>query len=180
VLGWIEPGPVLQVVSNLGVAFLLFLAGMELDLHAVKGAPLRLGAAGFAISLALSLTIMVLLEATTGFILSPLLVATALAATSVGIVIPVLKDTGQLDTPTGRFTVAGGSVAEFGTIAVLGVFFAGEAPTLRSRPSSSPSWAPLAVLLLVVVGKFWRWQPGRAVARRLDETSSQSACASPC
>ena len=31
----------------------------------------------------------------------------------------------------------------------------------------------LAVMLLVVVGRFWRWEPGRAVTNRLAETSSQ-------
>ena len=31
VLGWIEPGPVVSVIASIGVAFLLFLAGLELD-----------------------------------------------------------------------------------------------------------------------------------------------------
>ncbi len=117
VMGLIEPGPVVDVVSNLGVAFLLFLAGMDIDLPLLNGAPLRRGALGFVLTIALSLAIMVPLG-DSGLILSPLLVATAPAATSVGIIIPVLRDTGQLDTPLRRFTVAGGLVAEFGTIAV--------------------------------------------------------------
>ena len=172
VLGWIEPGPVVEVVSNLGVAFLLFLAGMDIDLQLLNGAPLRRGALGFVLTIALSLAIMVPLGAA-GFVLSPLLVATALAATSVGIIIPVLRDTDQLDTPLGRFTVAGGSVAEFGTIAVLGVFFAGEDTSAAIEAIFLALVAALAVLLLVIAGRFWRWEPGQAVARRLADTSAQ-------
>ncbi len=43
VLGWIGPGPVVTIISTIGVAFLLFLAGMEIDLGALRGAPLKLG-----------------------------------------------------------------------------------------------------------------------------------------
>jgi len=42
----------------------------------------------------------------------PLLIAVILAATSVGIVIPILVDSGQADTPLGRLAEAGGSLAE--------------------------------------------------------------------
>src|SRR3954465_11461737 len=53
VLGWIEPGPVVSVMASIGVAFLLFLAGLELDLHVLKGAPLMRGALSFLASFAL-------------------------------------------------------------------------------------------------------------------------------
>jgi Kef-type K+ transport system membrane component KefB len=53
-LGWVEPGLVVSTMSSLGVAFLLFLAGMELDLRQLRGAPLRLGALGFLASLAVT------------------------------------------------------------------------------------------------------------------------------
>lgn len=172
VLGWIKPGPVVMIISNLGVAFLLFLAGMELDLTKLRGNPLKLGAATFLLSFAIALAIMVPFGMS-GFVLSPLLVATALSATSVGIVFPVLKDTGQLDSPAGRFTVAGGAVAEFATIAILGVFFAGENANAGIEALLLAVVAVAAVLLLVVLSRASKWEPGRVVTRRLDETSSQ-------
>ena len=43
--------------SNLGLALLFFFAGYEIDLHRIAGQPLRLGALGWAISLALAYTI---------------------------------------------------------------------------------------------------------------------------
>src|SRR5262249_54573286 len=119
VLDWIEAGPVASVISSIGVAFLLFLAGLELDIDALKGPPLARGALSFLLSFALALALMMPLGAS-GFILSPLLVAVALSATSVGILVPVLRDTGQLDTNVGRFTMSGASAAEVGTIALLG------------------------------------------------------------
>src|SRR5262245_2856990 len=84
VLGWIEPGPVVSVMASIGVAFLLFLAGLELDLDMVKGAPLVRGVLSWVLSFALAYGVTSLLGAS-GLLLSPLLVAIALSATSVGI-----------------------------------------------------------------------------------------------
>ncbi len=56
-------------------------------------------------------------------IINPLLLAIILSATSLGIVVPVLKDAGVLDTHAGTFVVASCSVAEFGSIVVLSMFF---------------------------------------------------------
>src|SRR5262245_35541545 len=84
VLGWIEPGPVVTVMAAIGVAFLLFLAGLELELDVLKGPPLVRGALSAVFSFALALVLMTPLGLS-GVILSPLLVAIALSATSIGI-----------------------------------------------------------------------------------------------
>jgi Kef-type K+ transport system membrane component KefB len=125
VLGWIEPGPVVSVMASIGVAFLLFLAGLELDLQLMKGPPLVRGSMSFLLCFTLAYAFLIPLGHH-DLILSPLLVAIALSATSVGILVPVLRDTGQLDSPTGKFTMGGASVAEVATIGLLGVFFAGQ------------------------------------------------------
>ena len=101
VLGWIEAGPVVTVMATIGVAFLLFLAGLELDLTVLKGTPLVRGAMSFLLSFTLALAIMTPLGMS-GFIVSPLLMSIALSATSIGILVPVLRDTGHLHTPVGR------------------------------------------------------------------------------
>src|SRR3974390_3230878 len=74
VLGWIEPGPVVSDLAMIGVAFLLFLAGLELDLHVLNGTPLVRGSLGFGLSFALAFALMMPLGAS-GFVFSPLLVA---------------------------------------------------------------------------------------------------------
>lgn len=172
VLGWIEPGPVVRTMSAIGVAFLLFLAGLELDLDVLKGPPLILGAASFGLSLLVAAGVTVPLGEA-DVILSPLLVSIALSATAVGVIVPVLRDTGQLDSPTGRFTIGGASVAEFGTIALLGIFFAGEGASPAREALALAGVAVIAVLLLAALVRANEWRSGTAVFDRLDDTSSQ-------
>ena len=57
ILGLVEVDLPLQVLALLGLAFLLFLAGLEIDLDRLRGARLRSAATGFVISLAVALGI---------------------------------------------------------------------------------------------------------------------------
>jgi Kef-type K+ transport system membrane component KefB len=172
VLGWIEPGPVVSDLAMIGVAFLLFLAGLDLDLHVLKGTPLVRGSLGFGLSFGLAFALMMPLGRS-GLILSPLLVAIALSATSVGILVPVLRDTGHLDSPVGHFTISGASVAEVGTIGLLGVFFAGRESSAAFSALLLVLVVVLAVLLLVVLRYTLHWAPGRRIFDKLDESSAQ-------
>src|SRR6266487_2519760 len=126
VLGWVSIDTPIQVISLLGLAFLLLLAGLEVDYERFRGHLLRLTAVGYAISFGLALVIGLGLHAG-GLVKSPLLVGIALSATSLGIVVPVLKDAGQVDTPFGQLVVAGASIAEIAPIVLLSLFFSGEA-----------------------------------------------------
>ena len=54
VLGWVTIDPPVQVLALIGLAFLLFLAGLEIDVHRLRGRPLRLALAGFALSFAIA------------------------------------------------------------------------------------------------------------------------------
>ncbi len=126
VLGWVSIDTPIQVMSLVGLAFLLLLAGLEVEYERFRGRLLRLTALGYAISFGLALLIGLGLYAS-GLVKSPLLVGIALSATSVGIVIPVLKDAGQVGTSFGQLVVAGASMAEIATIVLLSLFFSGEA-----------------------------------------------------
>lgn len=168
-----------QLMSTLGVAFLLFLAGMELDLEKLRGLPLQLGAVGFIVSIILAL-IGAFFMHEQGLVVSPALVAVALASTSVGIVIPVLKDTGNLDSLVGLFTVAGGSAGEFGGVILLGIFFSSNASTLgKELLSVLGQILALVLIAAVTYGVLWflnrvmQWESAIAVAEKLDATSSQ-------
>src|SRR6201989_1488406 len=55
VLGWVHVDQTIAVVSTLGLAFLLFLAGLEIDFARLRGRVLRLTAAGVALSFAIAL-----------------------------------------------------------------------------------------------------------------------------
>src|SRR5277367_6067957 len=55
VLKLTHPNEVISALSDIGLTFLMFLAGFELDLNRVKGQPLRLASLGWLLSLALAL-----------------------------------------------------------------------------------------------------------------------------
>jgi Kef-type K+ transport system membrane component KefB len=131
ILGLVEVDLPLQVLSLLGLAFLLFLAGLEIDLDRLRGARLRSAAAGFVISLAVALGIGLGLYAA-GLIQAPLLVAIILSSTSLGIVIPVLADAGQSTTTLGQLIIASSSIADFGAIILLSLFFSEDSSSVWS------------------------------------------------
>jgi Kef-type K+ transport system membrane component KefB len=96
VLGWVQIDLPVQILAVLGLAFLLFLAGLEIDLHTLRGHALRLAVLGYGLTLVLGVAIGVGLGAV-GWTRSPLLIGIALSATSLGLVVPVPKDAGQAD-----------------------------------------------------------------------------------
>jgi Kef-type K+ transport system membrane component KefB len=132
VLGWVSIDTPIQVISLLGLAFLLLLAGLEVEYERFRGPLLRLTALGYAISFGLALLIGLGLHAS-GLVKSPLLVGIALSATSAGIVIPVLKDAGQVGTPFGQLAAVAASIAEIATIVLLSLFFSGEASGIGAK-----------------------------------------------
>src|SRR6478609_8117479 len=51
VLGWVEVDTPVSIVALLGLAFLLFLAGLEIDVHQLRGTLLRLALVGYVVTL---------------------------------------------------------------------------------------------------------------------------------
>ena len=58
-----------------------------------------------------------------GLVESPLLVGIALVATSLGLLVPILKDAGTVDRPVGQLTIGGGSAGEISAVVLLSLFF---------------------------------------------------------
>jgi Kef-type K+ transport system membrane component KefB len=125
VLGLVEVDQSIEVVALIGLAFVLFLAGLEIEFDKLRGQALRLTAAGFALSFALALVVGIGLGAV-GLVETPLLVAIILCATSLGVLIPVLKDAGEISTTFGQLIIGAATIADFGTIILLSLFFSGE------------------------------------------------------
>src|SRR5881392_255228 len=84
VLGWVSIDTPIRVMSLLGLAFLLLLAGLEVEYERLRGRLLGLTALGYAISFGLALLIGLGLHAG-GLVKSPLLIGIALSATTLGI-----------------------------------------------------------------------------------------------
>src|ERR671926_477952 len=125
VLGIVHVDQTVQVVALLGLGFVLFLAGLEIEFDKLRGPVLKLTGLAFALSFAVALVVSFGLKAA-GLVDTPLLVAIILCATSLGVLIPVLKDAGEIATPFGQLIVAAASIADFGAIILLSVFFSGE------------------------------------------------------
>ena len=125
VLGWATRDEPVEVLSLVGLAFLLLLAGLEVDYDRFRGRLLRLTALGYVVSVAIALVIGLALKAG-DLVRSPLLVAIMLSATGLGIILPILKDAGETATPFGQVVIAGASIAEVVPIVLLSLFFSGE------------------------------------------------------
>jgi Kef-type K+ transport system membrane component KefB len=171
VLGWVHVDQTIAVVATLGLAFLLFLAGLEIDFARLRGPVLRLTAAGYAVSFAIALLLAGGLRAV-GLVHAPLLVAIALAATSLGVLIPVLKDAGESGTPLGQLVIAAGSIADFGAIILLSIFFTGRGGTGATLLLIA-SLLALAGVVLVAVRGAQRSVRIRTDLLRLQDTTAQ-------
>src|SRR5208283_4140948 len=99
----------------LGMATTLFMAGMELDFNEIKGRPLWLAAGGWIASVLLGITIVGLLHVIPR-VDAPLMVTLALCTTGLGVLVPVFRDSGLLETMFGRLVIAAGTLGEVGPI----------------------------------------------------------------
>jgi len=172
VLGFVEVDVPLQVLALLGLAFLLFLAGLEIDLDRLRGARLRSAAAGFVISLAVALGIGLGLYAS-GLIQAPLLVAIILSSTSLGIVIPVLADAGQSNTTLGQLIIAGSSIADFGAIILLSLFFSGDSSSVSSTLLLIGGFVVLVIATGLALAEVEQSSRLRSALVRLQDSSAQ-------
>jgi Kef-type K+ transport system membrane component KefB len=108
----------IQFFADLGLGMLFFFAGYEIDLRRIAGLPLRLGAIGWAMSLALAYAIGGVLAAA-GVVISLLYTGSAIATTAIGTLIPILSDSGELKTRFGTLLLGAGAVGEFGPILLI-------------------------------------------------------------
>jgi Kef-type K+ transport system membrane component KefB len=171
VLGWAEVDEAVEVVALLGLAFVLFLAGLEIEFGKLRGRVLRLTLLGFAISFAVALAVSLGLNAA-GLVDTPLLVAIILCATSLGVLVPVLKDSGQLSTTFGQLIIAAASIADFGAIILLSIFFSGEGGTGATLLLLGGLFG-LAVAVFLAVRGAERSRRLREDLERLQDTTAQ-------
>jgi Kef-type K+ transport system membrane component KefB len=171
VLGLVELDQAIEVVALIGLAFLLFLGGLEIEFPRLRGEVLRLTALGFALSFGLAVAVSFLLELG-GLIETPFLVAIALCATSLGVLIPVLKDAGEISSAFGQLVIAAGTIADFGAVILLSIFFSGEGG-VGSTILLIGALVLLAVVLFAAVQTAERSSIIRADLLRLQDTTAQ-------
>jgi Kef-type K+ transport system membrane component KefB len=171
-LGWVSIDEPIEILALMGLAFLLLLAGLEIDLMRLRGPLLRLALVGFLVSILLGLGTGSVLDAV-GVVQSPLLVGIALMATALGLVVPVLKDAGQTETRTGQLVIASASIADFGAILLVTLFFSGEDTGPGVKLILLGGFALLVVFAALALTRFGRWMRLEGVLVRLQDTSAE-------
>ena len=171
VLGWIELDAAIDLLAELGLAFLFFAAGLELEKRAVQGRSGKLALTGWLVSAALALVAAGILERL-GIIADFLGVAICLTSTALGTLLPILSDKGLIKTPFGNYFMGAGAIGEFGPVLAISLLL-----------STKSFWmALLSVLLFGAVAFVFAKAPTllrtnrvMAVIERGQETSAQTA-----
>jgi Kef-type K+ transport system membrane component KefB len=126
VLALAKVTPVIDGLAGIGLTFLFFMAGYEIDLQRIRGRPLASRwppwswFATLVLALACATTLVI-----TGFALSTLLIALALTTTALGTLLPMLEDNGEMQTRFGALVLAIGAAGEFLPIVAITVLLGG-------------------------------------------------------
>jgi len=171
VLGLVEIDATIEVIALLGLVFLLFLAGLEIEFEHLRGRVLKLTGGAWLASFAIAVAVGFALQGA-DLVQTPLLFAVILSATSLGVIIPVLKDAGEISTPFGQLVVAAGTIADFGAIILLSVLFTGEGGTTATLLLIG-ALLGMAVALFAVVTGAERSRLVMEDLQRLQDTTAQ-------
>jgi Kef-type K+ transport system membrane component KefB len=109
-----------------------------------------------------------------GFVKSPLFVAIVLVATSLGVIVPVLKDSNNIGSNFGQLVIAAGSIADFGAIILLSLFFSGKGST--STPATAILLGVFGLVVVLVGLAIARVEHSMSLSRvlkRLQDTTAQ-------
>ncbi len=171
-LGWVRADLPVQFLATLGLAFLLFLAGMEIDLERLHGRAARLASLGFLVSAVLGLVAGYGAFAL-GLVRSPVLIGIILVATSLGLIVPVLRDAGEVSTRFGQLVIAAATLADFGAVILLSLFFSREASSPIAKLILLGGFALVIVLVVAGVKRLQRVVRLSSVLVRLQDTTAE-------
>ena len=161
-----------EVLYLIGFGFLLFLAGQEVEVERFRGPAFHLSGIAFLISLGLGFAVALAIR--------PLasgsdvrLLALALTASSLGVIVPVLRDAREISTEFGQLVVMAGSVGEFGSLLLLTILFSAEPEPTIVQILYVLALGLAAVVGAVVIRWFWQTPWMRRVLLGSDDSTSQ-------
>jgi Kef-type K+ transport system membrane component KefB/Trk K+ transport system NAD-binding subunit len=182
-LNLVHPSPLLSFLAEFGFSFLMFLSGLEVnfDMLFAPGVeaegrprwqrPLPLAILYLLLTLALATAIGWGISAG-GLARSPVLMGLILSTTSLGLVVPILKERGLTPTPYGQLLLVSALVSDFVTLLLLSVAMAAYSKGLSVD-------LLLFMLLLVafaIAMKLGQWLTRNPVLSRIvDELSHATA-----
>jgi Kef-type K+ transport system membrane component KefB len=180
-LDLVENSPTLAFLAEFGFAYLMFLSGLEVDFELLfprkteaqdrRVAPLPsaliilAGTIGLAVSIALLITRIITVE-------SPLLLGLILSTTSLGVVVPVLKERDLLGSEYGQYLLVIASIADFVTLLLLTVLIA-----IRSQGLTLDLLLiPVLLALFAIAARITqRFSSRNIIQRMLNELSTETA-----
>jgi len=171
VLGWIQADAPVTVLSTIGLGYLLFLAGMEINPAALQGR-LRMLSISFGISVLLAVTMGLVLH-TLDTVDRGLFIAVVLLSTSLSLVVPILKDLRETETEFGQLVLATSSTGEFGALLLLSVFFNTDDNGIASEILLFVAFAVIALMLTVALAKVGNSLRALDLLERLGDTPAQ-------
>jgi len=134
--GWVQHHEIiLDLLAELGFVFLMFLSGLEIDFSSLglftgnpktdrqPASPFRLAGISFLLTLALSTGIGFVFT-WTGLTSNPWMIALILSTTSLGVVVPVLKEQGLSGGRFGQTLLIAALIADFVTMLLITVVVA--------------------------------------------------------
>lgn len=135
-LGLVEETEMLEILSILGFSLLMFLSGLEIDFSSIlRGTtnsqngwldrfvqnPFALGGVLFLLTFGGALLTAMLVHKL-DLVSEPWIIALVLSTTSLGVVVPVLKERGYLGNPYGQSILAAAIIADFASILAISIY----------------------------------------------------------
>jgi len=161
----------LEFLAEIGLIFLLFLAGLEIDINIIEERGMRavlLGVIMFLFALVISVGFMWILD-------MGVYMALILSTTSVGVVIPILREMGISKTNLGQDIILGAIIADFATMMMIPVV-----SLIEVGNASSWEYIFRLSLILIIFGAFfaifllggfamWKWPDDMAKFFKADD-----------
>jgi CPA2 family monovalent cation:H+ antiporter-2 len=131
----------IQFLATIGFVFLMFLAGLEIDFDQIEDrghTPILMGLILFVFTLVLAFGFSYMLGF--GFYM-----ALILSTTSVGVVVPVIKEMGISKTELGQTILISSLIADFATMVLITLYAA------YFRSISAPSFLYISILFFILI-----------------------------
>ena len=172
VLSFARADEPVSVLALIGLGFLLLLAGLEIDFARLRGPVLRTTSVAFAVSTVLALGVGEGL-ASLNVVKSATLIAVVLSATSLGIVVPVLEDSGRAATEFGQIVIAAGSLAEVLPIVLLSLLFSRHSTGLGAQVVLFVAFTLFITAIGLTIARFEKWRRVSEALSRLQDTTAE-------
>jgi len=169
VTGWADPSSI-ELVANVGLAFLFLMAGYELQLDLFGQRAGRLAVVGWLATAAISIVVTGALFAS-GLVRDFIPVALGLTTTAIGTLLPILRDNNMLEGTFGGFIMSAGAAGEFLPILGIAIFLGS-----KGRVYGLVSLVGIAVvaLLLAWLPRWARLERFAAISEAGEHTTSQT------